>query len=77
MGPKPFSEPCTKALSDFISTIEKDLVAYIDFHSYKQLLMIPYGYTTQHLDNYEQMVNNFMISPAISVSENRIEYYFS
>lgn len=56
-GPSAFSEPCTKALSNYISTIGKELVAYIDFHSYSQLLLLPYGYTSKHLDNFDQMVS--------------------
>ncbi|XP_018573038.1 zinc carboxypeptidase-like [Anoplophora glabripennis] len=52
-GPKPFSEPCTKTLSEFIKTVGSELVAYISFHSFAQVLLIPYGHTPQHLDNYD------------------------
>lgn len=51
-GPYAFSENCTRTLSQYISTIGDKLVAYFDFHSYSQLLMVPYGYSSKPLDNY-------------------------
>ncbi|KAJ8927938.1 hypothetical protein NQ314_019569 [Rhamnusium bicolor] len=53
-GPAPFSEPSCKSMADFISTIGHQLVAYLSFHSYSQLLLLPYGYTNEHLENYDQ-----------------------
>lgn len=29
---------------------------FLSFHSYSQLLLMPYGNTTDHLDNYDDMV---------------------
>lgn len=55
-GPAAFSEPSTKSLSQYISTISGDLVAYIGLHSYSQLLLIPYGHSYEHLDNYDDLV---------------------
>jgi murein tripeptide amidase MpaA len=43
-GPFAFSEPETQALRDFILNHD-DIVAHIDFHSYSQLILRPYGYT--------------------------------
>ena len=40
-GPKPFSEPETLALSEFIKTF-KNLKLYLSFHSFSQLLIFPY-----------------------------------
>ncbi|KAJ8927937.1 hypothetical protein NQ314_019568 [Rhamnusium bicolor] len=54
-GPVPFSEPSTRSMAEFISSVGDQLVAYISFHSFSQLLLIPYGYTDEHLDNYEQI----------------------
>lgn len=34
---------------------------YLSFHSYSQLLLLPYGHTVEHLDNYEEMVLTFTI----------------
>ncbi|XP_018573035.1 zinc carboxypeptidase-like [Anoplophora glabripennis] len=52
-GPRAFSEPSTRSLSEFISSIGHRLVAYISFHSFSQMLLIPYGHTRAHLDNYD------------------------
>ncbi|XP_017769856.1 PREDICTED: zinc carboxypeptidase-like [Nicrophorus vespilloides] len=54
-GSKAFSEPETKSLADYIESINKKLVGYIAFHSYSQLLLIPYGHTSQHLENYDEL----------------------
>lgn len=56
-GPKPFSEPSTAALSQYLAGIADNLVSYLTFHSYSQLLMVPYGNTTDHLDNYNDTVD--------------------
>ncbi|CAH1401104.1 unnamed protein product [Nezara viridula] len=42
-GPSPFSEPETKAFSEYIIKIKK-LRVYISFHSYGQLILLPYSY---------------------------------
>lgn len=44
-GPSAFSEPETQALRDF-HLARPDVVASIDFHSYGQLILSPWGYTT-------------------------------
>lgn len=59
-GPSPFSESETKSLSELISTIASRLYAYIGFHSYSQLLLLPYGNTTEHLGNYEELVSSIL-----------------
>jgi hypothetical protein len=43
MGRAAFSEPETKALSDYISTFGSRLVFYLDLHSYSQFILLPYG----------------------------------
>ncbi len=43
-GPAPFSEPETQAMRDFYYE-RQNLVANIDFHSYSQLILYPYGYS--------------------------------
>lgn len=55
-GPSAFSEVETKSLSEYITSIQKDLVAYIAFHSYSQLLLLPYGYSKEHLENFNELV---------------------
>ncbi|CAG9761715.1 unnamed protein product [Ceutorhynchus assimilis] len=54
-GPNALSEACTDSLSQFIDSIGDDLIAYISFHSYSQMLLLPYGHTTSHLSNYKEM----------------------
>ncbi|HEX2641394.1 MAG TPA: M14 family zinc carboxypeptidase [Thermoanaerobaculia bacterium] len=48
-GPAPFSAPETVALRDFVASRviggTQQITAHIDFHSYGELLMWPYGYT--------------------------------
>lgn len=49
-----FSEPEMKQLSEFVSSIE-NLAVYFSFHSYSQLLMLPFAYTLEHLGNYDDL----------------------
>lgn len=58
-GLGPFSEPETRSLSTFISAISDKIDMYLSFHSFSQLLLIPYGNTTQPLDNYVDAVSIF------------------
>ncbi|MBL0922610.1 MAG: hypothetical protein IBJ10_10860 [Phycisphaerales bacterium] len=44
-GPAPFSEPETQVLSQYIAS-QTGLRAHIDFHSYSQLVLAPWGWTT-------------------------------
>lgn len=53
-GKAPFSEPETLGLSQFIGAIP-NLTGYFAFHAYGQMLMLPYGHTKEHLDNYDQL----------------------
>ncbi|XP_026333308.1 zinc carboxypeptidase A 1-like [Hyposmocoma kahamanoa] len=55
-GTAPFSELETRTLSDYIKSI-RNIEMYLAFHSYGQILMIPFGNTTQHLANYQDAVN--------------------
>uniref|UniRef100_A0A336MR26 Zinc carboxypeptidase A 1 n=1 Tax=Culicoides sonorensis TaxID=179676 RepID=A0A336MR26_CULSO len=42
-GKYEFSEPETAALAAFYATIASNITAYVNFHSYSQLIMYPYG----------------------------------
>lgn len=53
MGPHPFSEKETRAIADFMGIIRSRVELYLSFHSYSQLLMYPYGHTTEEFDNFE------------------------
>lgn len=54
-GSAPFSDIETRSLSEYITSISDKFYAYIAFHSYSQLLLFPYGHTTAHLDNYDEL----------------------
>ncbi|XP_072766471.1 LOW QUALITY PROTEIN: zinc carboxypeptidase-like [Anoplolepis gracilipes] len=56
-GTEPFSKVETKSMSKYIVTISDKFYAYISFYSYSQLLMLPYGSTKKHLDNYNDLYN--------------------
>lgn len=43
-GPTPFSEPETQNIRDLALSFGDDLVAHIDYHSYSQLILWPFGY---------------------------------
>ncbi|KAF5278941.1 hypothetical protein FQR65_LT15473 [Abscondita terminalis] len=43
-GPTPFSESESKSLSTFINGISNKIQGYITFHSYLQLILIPFGH---------------------------------
>ncbi|XP_062579516.1 carboxypeptidase B-like [Saccostrea cucullata] len=46
-GPKAFSEVEVKGVADFIMKNSKGMKGFIDFHSFAQLWMSPWGYTTK------------------------------
>ncbi|CAK1583874.1 unnamed protein product [Parnassius mnemosyne] len=56
-GPAPFSEPESKALSEFITEKREHLKFYISFHAYGQKLIIPYGDRIKHVENFSEMDN--------------------
>ncbi|KAI4499859.1 hypothetical protein M0802_005115 [Mischocyttarus mexicanus] len=55
-GPKGFSEIETKSMSTFIKNIPEKLIAYLAFHSYSQLLLIPFGHSNKRIDNYDDLM---------------------
>ena len=72
-GNAPFSEIETKTMSKYIDSISHLFYAYIAFHSYSQLLLIPYGHTTAHLDNYDDLVSIvILIIEYLNVNYNSI-----
>ncbi|XP_053960330.1 zinc carboxypeptidase A 1-like [Anastrepha ludens] len=58
-GPRAFSEIETRTLSDYISTLRGKLVLYLSFHSYSQLLLFPYGHTSELPPNYKDLKRVF------------------
>ena len=55
-GEFPFSERETRSLAEYLKSISDKLVAYLDFHSFSQLLMFPYGHSAEHVSNYDELV---------------------
>lgn len=51
-GPSAFSEIETRSLADYLKSLEGKIQLYIDFHAYSQLLLFPYGHTSELPENY-------------------------
>ena len=51
-GPEAFSEVEVKTVSDFIKS-KKNINGYVNFHSYSQLWMAPWGYTSDLPDDFD------------------------
>ncbi|XP_076248692.1 zinc carboxypeptidase A 1 [Calliopsis andreniformis] len=62
-GDRPFSETETRTMSQYIHSIHDKIFSYIAFHSYSQLLLIPYGHTNAKLDNYNDLfqIGNYSV----------------
>ncbi|XP_037683502.1 mast cell carboxypeptidase A [Choloepus didactylus] len=54
-GHTPESERETKAVTDFIRSHLESIKAYITFHSYSQMLLFPYGYTSKPAPNHKDL----------------------
>lgn len=51
-GPGPFSEIETRTLADYIINMAEKIDLYLSFHSSGQILLLPFGNTTEPLANY-------------------------
>lgn len=54
-GPEPFSEPETRNLAEYYSTLE-NVTTYLSFHAFTQLLLFPFGHTSEHLLNHDHLM---------------------
>ncbi|KAF9426079.1 hypothetical protein BGZ76_002913 [Entomortierella beljakovae] len=54
MGPSAFSSPEATNIANYLKSLPK-VVSYIDFHSYSQLWMVPYGYSGTRPTTYTYM----------------------
>ncbi|XP_029047310.1 zinc carboxypeptidase-like [Osmia bicornis bicornis] len=63
-GDKPFSETESRTMSEYIDSIHDKLFSYIAFHSYSQLLLIPYGHSNERISNYNDLlqIGNYSIN---------------
>jgi hypothetical protein len=58
-GSKPFSEIETKSLSKYIAGLS-NLLAYVSFHSYGEILLLPYSDSSSPVDNYSDLVSKWI-----------------
>merc|ERR1719412_1791577 len=56
-GPAPFSEPETRNIRDFVTSIKQNVVSYIPIHSYGQKILYPWSYTGVRLPDWQEMQN--------------------
>lgn len=56
IGPGPFSESETRTFSRFVDSISDNLIGYISFRAFGQRLLLPFAHTTEHKENYDQMI---------------------
>lgn len=59
-GPEPMSEPETQNLDKFVRSLDGQLKLYLSLHTYSQLLLYPWGYTTDpvpEINDYKQIGN--------------------
>ncbi|KAK9310411.1 hypothetical protein QLX08_000380 [Tetragonisca angustula] len=63
-GDRPFSETETRTMSQYIDSIQSKIFSYIAFHSYSQLLLIPYGHSNERVSNYDDLfqIGNYSIN---------------
>jgi murein tripeptide amidase MpaA len=59
-GPEAFSEPENVNVRNFIETRRGDWLFYNSIHSYSQLILLPWGYTNDLPEDYDQMYELFM-----------------
>ena len=60
-GPKAFSESEVRGVANYLQQIP-DVKAFIDFHSYSQLWMSPWGYTKKKPMDFKVQVRKKKIS---------------
>lgn len=71
-GPEPFSEPESRTLSEFIRSIG-DIEMYISFHAAGQILLIPFGNTTEPLANYHDAVCGILSQINLVLNKNNCD----
>ncbi|ODM94385.1 Zinc carboxypeptidase A 1 [Orchesella cincta] len=53
-GGSGFSQPETKAASDFYNTIGNQTKMFLSVHSYSQYILLPYGYSAERYPDYQE-----------------------
>jgi hypothetical protein len=54
-GPRPFSEPETQAIEDYMKLHHGKFDVYISFHSYGHYFLFPYGGTIEKAPNFDEL----------------------
>lgn len=72
-GPAPESEKETKAVTNFIRSHLNSIKAYITFHSYSQMLLFPYGYTSKLPPNHSDLVCKYIHISQVSTFKTIID----
>ncbi len=57
-GPAAFSEPETKAVKEAFDVVAARTVLYISYHSYGEMILLPWGYTYMVPKNFNKMKDN-------------------
>lgn len=60
-GPAPNSEPEARAVSDFLLSTQGSWDLFWTLHTYGQLYMSPFGYTTVLPQNYDALVRTSLL----------------
>ena len=56
LGKAPNSEPEVQNVQKFVSKVQDKVKFYQSLHSYSQLILLPWGYTTQDCPNHDNMM---------------------
>ncbi|XP_063366099.1 zinc carboxypeptidase-like [Cydia amplana] len=56
-GPGPFSEIETRSMARYMRSIGDQMEIFLTFHSYGQMLLLPFGNTSEPLANYDEAMN--------------------
>jgi carboxypeptidase A2 len=59
-GPSAFSESETKAVSDYLTAHADEISLFVDVHSFSQLVLLPWGDTSELPDDYDELVTRFV-----------------
>lgn len=55
-GPSPASEPEVKAVQDFVMSKKDQIKLFLTFHSYSQLLLLPWGYDKVRTEDHDELM---------------------
>ncbi|XP_018415910.1 PREDICTED: carboxypeptidase O-like [Nanorana parkeri] len=56
-GTGPASEPEVYAVQQLVNSIKSEILCFLTMHSYGQLILLPYGYTTNESANHKEMLS--------------------